>query len=923
MTVKHFVFCFLFLLFAPWNGWATTNNIAPLAHVKTSSDKDADHNGQKATDGLIGIDGKGEWVSASKEWTWGDTEFPWIQLTWDKPHIINKVVVYDLPTLASHTAAGTLVFSDGSQVKVNMIPNNGQARAVEFDERETEWVKFVITDGDGSNLGLSEIEVFPSINDENVDHVGTCNPYIETARGRYFFFVTGSQPFGMISAAPLTRNKNQGGGGYNYNSLEILGFPQIHAWMLSGLNFMPTTGTVEPWHGEQAWKSPFSHDSEVVQPGYHRVYLDRYGVWVEQTATDRVSMYRLRFTRKDMANLMLSLGGYVATTTMNDCEVRRVSDTELEGSFNTTGRLWGGPEDVRVFFVMQFDKPFSRLDAWNDKAMLKDVKAHRGAKEKTKRHDDYFSYYDAPAAGVSAVYPVEAGEEVQVKFSISYTSIANARNNMKTDTGSAGWDFDAVRHHAQTEWNDWFGRIDVKGGTSAQRMKFYTDLWHVLLGRHKIDDASGDYPDYTQGGKRRDNHVIGAKLNVRSIAKGKDGKPRHHMYNSDSFWLSQWNLNIIWGLAWPEVLDDMAACLVQYDANGGLLPRGPNAGGYSYIMDGCPATNLIVSAYQKDMLTKVSAEKAYRAMVRNHQPGGMLGGKAEIDYYIKHGYVPGNAGTTVEAAFQDWSLGQMAQRMGKKKDAAYYDRRSHGWTALFNKEVNLVMPKDDKGNWLHNDPLNGWGWMEANAWQATWSLSHDLPRLAKLMGGYDKMCEMLNFAFEQSEEENFVSGYGNGYVSYANQPGLSNAHVFNFLGKPWLSQYWVRKVKEQAYGGITPDCGYGGHDEDQGQMGATSALMGIGLFSLQGTNSVEPQYELTSPIFDEVTITLDPRYYQGKKFIIRTHNNSATNCYIKSATLNDKSLTEPVILHKDLGKGGVLDITLGKEATPFWQKAKK
>lgn len=885
-------------------------NIAPDATVTTSGNRSEQTAGKGAVDGIIGVDGQSEWVSDSHCTTWGEISYPWIRLEWEAPRSVEKVVIYDLPALDRHSAGGTLKFSDGSTVKVDCIPNDGRAREVTFAPRQTKWVKFLVTDGDGANLGLSEIEVYPSAKDY-ADYVSICDPYIESARGRYFFFVTGSQPFGMISAAPLTRNKNQDGGGYNYNSLEVLGFPQIHGWMLSGLDFMPTAGSVEPWHGESAWKSPFSHAGEMVQPGYHRLYLDRYGIWVEQTATDRVSMYRMRFTKDDEANLLLSLGGYVSTTTMNDCRVTCVSDTEIEGSFNTTGRLWGGPEDVRIYFVMQLDRPMVRLDAWDGNQMFHGVNEHSGVKEKTRRHDDYFTYYDAPASGVSAVYDVKAGDEVQVKFAISYTSIDNARNNLATDPMATVWDFDAVRAHSQREWNEWFGRIDVKGGSDAQRVKFYTDLWHVLLGRHKIDDYSGDYPDYTQGGTRYGNHILGAQFMKRTLAKGETGRPKHHIYNSDSFWLSQWNLNILWGLAWPEVLDDMAACLVQYDANGGLLPRGPNAGGYSYIMDACPATNLIVSAYQKGMLTKVSAEAAYKAMVRNHRPGGMLGSKEEIEYYIRHGYVPGNAGTTIEAAFQDWSLGQMAKRMGRKKDAAYYDKRSHGWTALFSKEHNLVMPKDGNGNWLHNDPMSGWGWMEANAWQATWSLSHDLPRLSTLMGGYDKMCEMLNYAFEQSEADNFVFGYGSGYVSYANQPGLSNAHVFNRLGKPWLSQYWVRKVKELAYGGTTPDCGYGGHDEDQGQMGGTSALMAIGLFSLDGTNSATPHYELTSPIFDEITITLDPKYYSGDKFVIKTENNSEKNCYIQSVKLNGTALSMPQILHSDFAAGGELVIELG------------
>src|SRR5690606_5620598 len=143
-------------------------------------------------------------------------------------------------------------------------------------------------------------------------------------------------------------------------------------------------------------------------------------------------------------------------------------------------------------------------------------------------------------------------------------------------------------------------------------------------------------------------------------------------------------------------------------------------------------------------------------------------------------------------------------------------------------------------------------------------------------------CEKLNHAFEQAKESDFVFAYNDGYVSYANQPGCSNAHVFSYAGKPWLTQYWVRRVQEQAYGGTTPDLGYGGHDEDQGQMGGVSALMSIGLFNIMGNQSQDPVYDITAPIFDEVIIQLDNKYYKGKRFIIKTYNNSPRNCYIQS-----------------------------------------
>jgi predicted alpha-1,2-mannosidase len=392
------------------------------------------------------------------------------------------------------------------------------------------------------------------------------------------------------------------------------------------------------------------------------------------------------------------------------------------------------------------------------------------------------------------------------------------------------------------------------------------------------------------------------------------------MYNFDALWLTQWNLNTLWGIAYPSVLDDFAASLIEYDINGGLLPRGPCAGGYSYIMTGCPATSLITSAYQKNVSRKWSPLVGYNAMKRNHAKGGMLAldMDKELDFYIENGYCPDNAGLTIQWTFEDWALAEMASKMGKEKDYSYFHKRAMGWPNSFNRDLKLILPKKEDGSWLHTNPLSGNGYIEANAWQATFGLSHDISGLTELMGGSDSICSMLNYAFEQSASADFVYGYGGGYISYANQPGCSNAHVFAHAGKPWLTQYWVRRVKEQAHGAITPDKGYGGHDEDQGQMGGISTLMAIGLFSLDGGSNREPVYDITSPVFDEVTIKLDQAYYKGRQFKIKTYNNSKENCYIQRARLNGNEYNAYQISHTSFTEGGILELWLGNTPNKEW-----
>lgn len=892
-----------------------TDNIAPLAKATASSWVE-EGMASGVNDGIARIEGHGEWVSDVRETFWGEIDFPWVRLGWDKPVKIDRLLLYDRVSDISHTASVALRFSDGTTVDVGEIPEDGSPREVKLGGISTSYVVAEITDGTGSHQGLSEIEVYPVV-DDTTDPAGMVDPFIETTRGRYFFFISGCQPFGMIGAAPMTRNKNQGGGGYNYNDRHILGFPQIHAWMLSGLTFMPATEKVDVSGGEESWKSRFSHSGEIASPGYHRVYLEDYGVWVEQTATQRTSMYRLKYTKDDVASLLFNLGGHVATSTMVNASVEAVSDRCLEGSFQTVGRLWGGPDSVKVFFVAEFERPFRRLDSWTPDGVTKNVEGLHTGYPSVARNEG-MSYHDAPSAGLMALFDVKAGEPLLVKMAISYTSLENARRNLAAE--SPAWDFDEVCSASRREWNDWLGKITVKGGTAAQKTKFYTDLWHTLLGRHKINDADGSYPDRTTGGRIEGKNVINPQFKVRRIPLDSDGKPKFNMYNSDALWLTQWNQNTLWGLAWPVLLDDFSASMLEYASNGGLIPRGPCGGGYSFIMSGSPATSLITSAYQRDLTRKWNPDKAYPVLLRNHMRGGMLGfnSECEFDFYLQNGYAPGRAGLTVQWCFEDWALSRMALKMGKNRDALRLASRTTGWRKCIHPELNLLLPKCEDGSWLHTDPLSNWGYEEANAWQTTFGLSHDLAGLAEAMGGEDKACRMLEYAFVNSVDDNFVGSYGKGYVSYANQPGLSTAHVFSHWGKPWLTQYWTRQVLDKAYGATSPFRGYGGHDEDQGQMSGVSALMAIGLFSVNGGSDINPSYEITSPVFDEITIKLDGDYYPGREFRIITHNNSAENCYITKATLNGKEHNSFLLPHEQFAKGGVLELWLGPEPVKSW-----
>lgn len=896
MSSHHYRFALVWLasLTLSLHGYTQASAKAEnLARFATATGSGKAH--QAVIDGVKQQDGKGEWIGGSPNAWYGWINYPKLQLRWRKPRKVNKVVLYDRPTELEHMAACVLKFSDDSEVHVTAVPNDGAPKTVVFEPRTVTGMNVMVTDGVGSNIGLSEIEVY---HDESAkpeaapkktftDFVSYVDPTIETGRGRWFFCTPGSRPFGMVCASAYTRNKNQGGGGYNYNSTEILGFAQIHAWIMSGINLMPATGAINPNLGEKGWKSKFSHETEIIEPGYHKLFLDRYQTQVEYTATDRVAFYRLRYRQAASASLLLQLGGFVGATSYVDAKVKRVSPTRIEGSHGMTDRLWGGPKLSHVYFVVDLDCPIQRMDGWKGaRKRLRDIRDFKNpipeGRLKQNKRKYLFKNLPEEQAGVWLHYDVKADDEVKVKIGISYTSLENARRNLKTECGH--WDFDQVRKDARREWNDWLGKIAVKGGQTETRVKFYTDLWHVLLGRHKIDDVSGDYPSYM--GKANAKGIV--PLAIKTVPKDKEGNPKHHMYNSDALWLTMWNLNILWGLGWPEVMDEFSSSMIQYAKVGGRLPNGPSAGGYTGIMGGRPATSLITATWQKGLLTKVDEKTAYETMKRDHPVR-----------------VSNHTGRAVQDAFEYWALAQMAQEMGHGADAKSFQAVINGWKKFFNPKKNLLSGR----------------WVEANDWQGTFGVSHDIKGLAELMGGPGKLSEMLNSAFEEEAGSHFVYTYGAGKVSYANQPGCSNAHVFNHAGQPWLSQYWVRRVSRQAYGGTNPNIGYGGHDEDQGQMGGVSALMKLGLFSLRGTCAKEPVYEITTPEFDQVTITLDPRYYPGKEFKINTHKNSAKNMYIQKAALNGKPLNSCWFYHRDFAKGGLLELWLGPEPNKAWGKS--
>ncbi len=744
-----------------------------------------------------------------------------------------------------------------------------------------------------------------------IDYV---NPHIDTHKSRWFFFASAARPFGMVGLSPNTQTKGSWESGYLYDSLTIRNFSHLHAWQLSGIPVMPTVGEFKGHLGNEAYKSSFSHDDEEVKPGYHSVLLKDYNIKVELTSTTRVGFHKYTYPKDSAKFVIFDVGAELGHSKMDSASVKKINDFEIAG-YSIMSPTIRRPKSTYVYFVARFDQAISNFGTWKQGELL------NGKIEEITGEN----------IGAYVGFDKDQSNTLQMKVAISYTNEEQARLNMESELNH--WNFDDVVLESQQEWNDYLSRIKIKGGSEKQKTKFYTDLWHSLLGRKIMSDVDGKYADMT-----------GDKKVIRQIPLDENGKPKHQQYNFDAWWGSHWTLNVLWSMVYPEVMNDFCASMVEMYQHGGLIPRGPSGGNYTYVMIGDPAVSFFATAYNKG-IRNYDVEKAYEGLYKNafeggirdragyeHRPNPQGGG---MNFYVDQGYVPegieepgmhrDGASMTMEYAYQDWCLGQMAEALGRTKDANFFNERSKSYKNLWNPETKFIHPKNMDGSWIDNfEPIgegfNMLGFCESNSAIYTNYVPHDLAGLIELFGGKEKYTEFLNASFEKALSNKFITGHGKhaeSWVDYENQPGTQMAHLFNHTGSPWLSQKWVRTVKETTFGDVSPYGGYNG-DEDQGQMGALGVLMAMGLFQMDGGASVHSSYDITAPIFNEIEIQLDSKYHKGNTFRITTENNSDENIYIQQAEINGENWTKFNFSHDIFAKGGSLNLKLGNKPNKNW-----
>ena len=754
--------------------------------------------------------------------------------------------------------------------------------------------------------------------------VDLVNPLIGSDRCRNFFMTPAARPFGMVKLAPDTEIFGYYHTGYQNSQPTISGFSHIHEFQMGGLTVMPISGKLNPVSGPERWKSSFDPANQTVNPGYQKLHLDRYDIDVELTATKRVGFHRYTFKHADDASILIPFTGIWNEGRMYNCDVKRIGMDTIEGSLliadsrlSTDSKL---VVPTQVFFVITTDRQFKSLDGWHTQEMKGNLTGIKGENN-----------------GLILNFgKVTGGTAVKMKVAISYCSVKQALLNLTTE--APNWDFEAVRKSAREEWNGMLSRIDVTG-THDRKVKFYTNIWHCLLGRGIFSDVNGKYPVYRNGKFSEINNDINGLFpiydpslytEIKSVPLKENGQPLFEMHVADAFWWSQQNLNSIWGLAYPDVLRDFCNSWLRFYDDTGILPLGASVGRIDFIMSGQQASPILGRAIQMN-LPGVDANHAYEAMNATMKSGTNRW-MGDVDIFTRYGgWVPHDLGEkkwsvtrTVENGLCDWVLSQAARKLGHTTEADYYNKLIFGWKNLYNPENGWLQPKDSNGSWVTPFlPLvyNTDGFLESYSTVLTWfPAQYDLEGTMQIMGGREKTIKRLDDQFKMAINQKFR----NGWFQYENNTGFFHAHLFNLLGDPVKSQHWVRQVYEANYSGITTSAtSYANNDEDQGQMGSLGALFSMGLFQMKGGCEMNPSYELTAPMFDRVVIHLQQDCYKAKNFVITASGNPDKNEYIETATLNGKPLKSLSITQEDINKGANLNFMLSANPNMKWAKNDK
>jgi predicted alpha-1,2-mannosidase len=687
-------------------------------------------------------------------------------------------------------------------------------------------------------------------------------------------------PWGMNYWVPQT-NTMGSGWTYQYNADKIRGFKQTHQpspWIndYGQFSIMPVTRKMQ--FDQDSRASWFSHKTERSTPYYYSVYLADPDVTAEITPTERAAQLRFTFPACDSSFIVVDAfdkGSYI-----------KIIPAERKIIGYTSANSGGVPSNFKNYFILYFDKDFSIAHTWHDKTLAKDTL------ELQSNH-----------TGAIIGFKTGKGEQVHIKTASSFISYEQAELNAQRELGNDS--FDNTCNKGRQVWNRELGRLLAEGGTEEQLKTFYSCLYRVLLFPRKFFEYN------------KANEVIHYSPYNGQVLPG-------YMFTDNGFWDTFRAVFPFFTLMYPTLNSQIMQGLANTYKESGWLPEWASPG-HRDCMVGSNSASLIADSYIKGV-RGYDINTLYEAVLKNTEHEGPLSsvGRKGVQYYNELGYVPydvkinENAARTLEYAYDDFTISQLAKSLNRpKEEIDRFARRSMNYRNLFDSTTRRMRGKNKDGRF--QSPFNPFKWgdafTEGNSWHYTWSVFHDVQGLAGLMGGSKMFAKMLDsvFALPPVFDESYYGGViheiremqimNMGQYAHGNQPIQHMIYLYNYAGEPWKTQYWVRQVMDKLYHSA-PD-GYCG-DEDNGQTSAWYIFSAMGFYPVcPGTT----QYVFGTPLFRKMTVTFE----NGRKLIIQAPASDKNNYYIHNISLNGVKHTKNWIDHSQLQKGGTLMYDVKKE----------
>lgn len=640
--------------------------------------------------------------------------------------------------------------------------------------------------------------------------------------------------------------------------------------------------------------------------------MDDYKITAELTATKHVGFHRYTFPKNQQSRIILDVGNVQGESgEVIDASINMLDDLHFEGFVHTYPKYvktYDPEGKVSMYFYGEISKKPLNVGSFTAKGVQQSSAIGLGK-----------------GAGLFLEYNTQEQESIELKVGLSYTSLQNAKLNLTAEGTKLS--FDQAKQLAQNTWRQELGKLQVEGPDQNNKIKFYTGLYHALLGRGVASDVNGAFP--------RHDGSIG------QLPRDAKGNFSYNFMNTDAIWGAYWNLTQLWALSYPQHYNDYVHTQLQVYKERGWFGDGiANSNFVSGV--GTNMVGLAIAGAYNAGIRDYDTELAYKAVYENElnwKSRKEGSGKMDLKSFVEKRYSPfigGNdnnfitdsngstfsASHTLEYSFSTYAAAQMAKAMGKQNDYEKLIKYADGWKNIFDPKNKLMRPKKADGEFINDfDPYQAWrGFQEGNAMQYTFYVPQNPAALINAIGENEFNTRLENI-FTTSQKDGFGGGKTidafagiKSLYNHGNQPNLHVSWLFNFSGKPWLTQKFTRAICEEFYGTESIH-GYGyGQDEDQGQLGSWYVISALGLFDVKGFTDSKPIVEIGSPVFNRASIKLG----NGKQLIITAKNNSAQNIYVQSAKFRGKPLYNCWLFREELMQGGKLELVMGNQPNTEW-----